>query len=258
MWIVGSISWVSSLVNDLELLARILDEGGKPMPLLNDGLSVWEIAFRWAGKDPDHLRIRLPLAVRDYFRLMMDAILRGRLDCDTLSLNKWKPEDGDDMQPHFIRYHLGKVEACIHGTKFDRDLMRWARVERWSFKSWCEGQGIALPEFWFPSGWNLDYKFRDEDDESGEVEDASSPAHLRPDQRRRIACQVIAEAIWKEKPDTTIAAMVGDGMIRRYGGAQYQAEEVVRRWLSEVAPAEVKAKRGRPAKKKGTQSDPPE
>ena len=77
------------------------------MPLLHDELSVWEIGFRWAGRDPDRVWLRFPLQVRDNFRMLMDAILNGHLDCATLSLRKWKPETDDkELQQFFIRYHL--------------------------------------------------------------------------------------------------------------------------------------------------------
>jgi hypothetical protein len=50
------------------------------MPLLNDELSLWEIAHRWNNIDPDKIHwFGLPLDVKDSFRLMMDAILNANL-----------------------------------------------------------------------------------------------------------------------------------------------------------------------------------
>lgn len=184
---------------------------------------------------------------------MLDAILQGQLQCDTLSLNKWSEDDDVEMKPLFIRHHLPKVEACIEGIRFDRTLLRWARIERWAFMDWCERQGIPLPEFWFPPGWNLDCRWPEEDQEgiaADQVSESVEPVPSeRPDQRRKIACQEIAKAIWKEHPKTTISAMATDPIVRKYGGGIYQAEDTVRRWLSAVAPIEVKEKRGRPRKK---------
>lgn len=219
------------------------------MAILTETLSVWEIGFRWAGMDPRRLRLGIPLPVRDNFRLMMDAILHGHLDCTTLSLSKWGPEDGEDMRPFFIRHHLTDVEACIAGVRPNRRLMRWAGVSRGSFQEWCERQGIPLPEFWFPPGWKLDYEWpSDEPEPDAPADPASGSPDLRPEQRRRIACQEIAKAIWKDAPETTIADMVRHAHVRQLGGGMYQADEVVRRWLSAVAPASVKEKRGRPRK----------
>lgn len=228
------------------------------MAILTETLSVWEIGFRWAGLDPRRLRLGIPLTVQDNLRLMMHAILHGHLDCMTLSLSKWAPGDGDEMRPFFVRHHLTEVEACIAGTRCSRKLMRWAAVDRGSFQEWCERQGIPLPAFWFPPGWKMDFEWPvDKCDAEGEPDPEEEPSRKleRPYQRRRIACQVIAEKLWKEHPNMTIADMMKDPVIRHYGGAIHQADGVVRRWLSAVAPAEVKAKRGRPRKNNGTDED---
>lgn len=223
------------------------------MALLSADLSVWEIAHRWADSDPRRFWFWIPLAVRDNVRLMLDAILHGRLQCDTLSLNKWSEEDGEEARPLFIRHHLPKIEACIEGIRVDRELLRWARVERWAFMDWCEGQGIPLPAFWFPPGWKIDFQWpetvEEEKPEDSDQTRTDSERQVRPDQRRCIACQEIAKALWKEHPETTITAMASDPLVRKYGGGMYQAEDTVRRWISAVAPPAVKEKRGRPRKK---------
>jgi hypothetical protein len=41
----------------------------------------------------------------------------------------------------------------------------------------------------------------------------------------------------------------------KYGGGQYYSEEVVRRWVKDVAPPEVSAKPGRPKKKMPTEDE---
>lgn len=131
------------------------------MTLLNDDLSVWEIGFRWAGRNPDSWWPGIPLAVGDNFRTLMDAILNGHLFCFTISLEK----RGDDLESpplFYIRDDLDAVYECINGVRFKRKLLKWARVERWAFMDWCEGHGIPLPEFWFPPGWKLGYQWREE------------------------------------------------------------------------------------------------
>lgn len=231
------------------------------MPLLADELPLWEIGLRWAGRDSTWRWLWLPLAVRDNFRTLMRAVLHGELTCDTLSLAKWQETDGDDLRPLFIRHHLPKVLACIEGSRYSRSLLRWAVINRWDFMTWCERQGVPLPEFWFPPAWKLTYEQPQDElvsDEAAADSDTSAPledVRYRPDQRRRIACQEIAVALWKDRPETTIADMVKDPLVRKLGGAMYHAEETVRRWLSAVAPAEVKAKRGRPLKKRGGEID---
>ena len=56
------------------------------MAILNDSLSVWTIAHRWGGYDPDTFRLFLPLSVKDNFRVLMGALLDGEMLCETLTL----------------------------------------------------------------------------------------------------------------------------------------------------------------------------
>lgn len=259
------------------------------MALLNDTLTVWEIGHRWAGKDPSWTSLLIPLAARDNFRNMFDAILCLHLTCSTISLEKRT----DDDDPHFsyIRDDLQAVHDIIEGVRFNRKLLKWARVERWAFKEWCEGHAIPLPDFWFPSGWGLEYTWpaprahalsptldaqavradtaspdgaseatSSDERVAGQTETLASKANqnnLRSDQRRRVACQEIAANLWKANPALTIAAMVQHDAVQNLGGAKYQVDEVVRRWVAEVAPADVKARRGRP-RKNPTEDAPPE
>lgn len=71
---------------------------------------------------------------------------------------------------------------------------------------------------------------------------------LRNDQEARITVQRVARAIWKDHPKRRIAEMVRDGEFRRLCDSVRFDHEVVSRWLSQVAPPEVKANVGRPRK----------
>ena len=231
------------------------------MSLVNDELSVWEIGFRWAGFDARSWRVRLPLLVCDNFRLLMDAILNCHLRCETLSAEKYQGNDKDETR-FYIRYWLEDVYACIEGRKFNRELLKWALIGRTEFADWCERRKIPLPEFWFPSGWAMEYDWRQESlidggqalssepEVEGESDDQGSSNKLRTVQRRTIAAQVVAGSLWAANPETTIADMVKSEIIQELCGAKYYGEEAVRRWLQKVAPPEVSAKKGRPPKKK--------
>lgn len=132
------------------------------MALLNDSLSVWVIGFRWAGRDPAGWWLRIPLPVRDNFRVLMDAILNAQLSCWNISLEKRPLDNGDAPPELYIRYHLDQINACIEGDKVDRRLLRFAQIERASFQAWCDRRAIPLPEFWFPPGWS-DYRWPGDD-----------------------------------------------------------------------------------------------
>lgn len=219
------------------------------MALLSSELSVWEISFRWAGYDPDRLWLRLPLQVRDSFRTLMDAILHGHLDCESLSLDKYYGDDREEAS-FYIRYWLDDVYACIWGKKFNRSLLKHASIDRQAFLEWCVGRGVPLPEFWFPPGWNVEYKWTDQ--EAAE-EDSDLTTGLKPSQKARIASQQIASVIWKDEPTRTIASVCKDELILKYGGGAHFVEDTVRSWVKSEAPPEVSQKRGRPSTK-----NPPE
>lgn len=272
------------------------------MPLLIDDLSVWDISFRLAGHDPRKLWFRIPLEVEDHFRNLMNAILKGELSCETITLEK-RHFEPDEYQ--FSVYHwLDDIYACIHGSHYNRKLLRWAGVERFDFKLWCERMNAPLPEFWFPPGWNLEYELpeghispghdyirRDwtskdweawhqeqnameaektdgasqpslsESEANQPAEPPSPPAEtspmeeaankMRPNQEARIACQQIAKVIWQNEPDRTIASVVKDELIQKYGGGSYYVDETVREWVKVVAPLHVRNRRGAPRKNRG-------
>jgi len=265
------------------------------MPLITEDLSVWNIGLRWAGHDPDRLWLRLPLEAKDYFRLLMEAILSGEIICNTLTLAKLPPDSKADPR-FYIRTYIDEVDDCIHGQHYDRKLLKWSTLDRMDFHQWCERRGITPPEFWFPSGWKLRYdeeqyghpglwvrhvepesecslvhfayeqpytdadRERDERNALSGTDSANNPtttensggmaseSTLRDCQRIRLACQQIAVAIWQEDSSRTIASVVKDELIQKYGGAGFYQDETVREWLKAVAPREVKSRRGRPRK----------
>lgn len=243
------------------------------MPLVVDQLQLWTICFKWVGLDPDRPWIRIPMPVRDYVSTLLEAILSGHLDCLTLASEKYAGDD-PEVAKCYVRYWLDDVYAGINGSHYSRKLLKWAVIERGAFQDWCERRTIPLPEFWFPPGWT-DYRWPEYDPrgtaargtasevavpEAAQVEAPTGPSgtppkELRDNQIARIASQQIARVIWKDQPDRTIAAMCKEDLVLKYGGAQYYAEEVVRRWIKEVAPSEVSAKRGRPKKKTPTEDE---
>lgn len=171
------------------------------MGLLNEELSVWEIAHRWAGYDPATVRVRLPLPVRDNCRILIDAIFNAEINSLTLRVEKWNPADGEEMRKFDIRYYLEEVHDCIDGKKFSRRMLRQASISRHEMKQWCNLHSIPLPEFWFPSGWGYayDWKALDNDLEASVTQEATrgDAQAIRPSTAAKVACQQIALAIWK-------------------------------------------------------------
>lgn len=247
------------------------------MALVTDNLSVWQIGFRWAGQDPDRVWLRIPLLVKDNFRLLMEAILSGEILCETLTLAKL-PRDSKADPAFYIRTYVDDIYDCIHGRSYNRKLLKWATLDRMEFREWCHRRGIPLPEFWFPPGWKDEFEMPEmgttalraehvEPDSEGGVrihygtpdmtatdENIKHPENIkiqRHSQKARLACQQIAREIWKDDISRTIISVVKDELIQKYGGAKHYEDETVRGWVKEVAPKEVSSRRGRPPKNGG-------
>ena len=245
------------------------------MALDSEELSVWEIGFRWSGFDPDRIWLQIPLLARDNFRVLMNAILSGEIICTTLCLDKRPPDSKADPR-FYIRHYIDDVYACIHGTGFNRKLLKWASLERPSFLEWCQCRGITPPEFWFPPGWKMEFEHplgihpgmvvqHEEPSEEGGTHfsyhwpapgegeavtelEKPEPSILRQSQVARVVCQQIARAMWQKDPQRRIADVIRDDLIQEYGGAKFYAEETVRTWINSAAPPEVRERRGRPRK----------
>lgn len=217
------------------------------MPLLNDALTLWEIAFRTNNLNPDNptYQFYLPLEVKDSFRLLVDNILNANL-VSSLSLDKWHPKS-DSPKEFYIRTHIDDIYKCIGNISYKRKLLKFIFIERYDFEKWSRSQNIPLPEFWFPIGWltHPDEASFDSDNTS----DDEKSKKLRTNQRSKITCQEIAIQVWKDSPEMTISSMIDHADIKLYGQSDRYTKEVVRKWLSEIAPEHVKNRRGRPPKK---------
>lgn len=184
------------------------------------------------------------MEVENNFRNLIGAILAAEIDCESISLEK--RDYALDETQQSIYYWIDDIYACIWGKRFNKELLNWASIGRFSFKLWCERMNAPLPEFWFPAGWNLNYQLPEneiypghwhvrknwseeqfaeyaqtiENNESKpETSEAPSEAKMRPNQEARIACQHIAKKIWKDNPTRTISSVIKDPLVQEYGGA---------------------------------------
>jgi len=225
------------------------------MPILNDELTLWEIAFRWNNLNPDNFKYKfnLPLEVKDSLRLMVNDILNANL-ASSLIMHKWH-EGSNSSKEFFIRSHINDIYACIGNVYFDKKFFKFVTIRRFNFMEWCKSLNAPLPEFWFPQGWNIITKdhyllSEDPDQDFDNSLDTNSDDNnkLKANQRTKIACQEISVNLWKEHPEMTISDMLKHDTIRNLGGSIRYTDGVVRKWLSNVAPEHVKNRRGRPRK----------
>lgn len=253
------------------------------MPLISDSLSVWEIAHRWAGYDPDEFRLKLPLLVKDYFKLLVNEVLQGHLFCETLIHAKRPPDSNADAQ-YYIRHHQEDLLMCVWGKRYKRKLLKWAIITRHDFEEWCGRFSITPPEFWFPTGWNREFDWPEsgpralwayhiEPDEPGgvgygfdplgsgtsevqqDVTSVQSIEILKHNQQSKLVAQRIAAILWKEFPDRNISEMARDETLLKYADATRYTEGAIVGWLREVAPVNIRGKRGRPRNKPATDAD---
>jgi hypothetical protein len=244
------------------------------MPILIDELSVWDISFRWAGYDPRKFYFRIPLAVEDHARNLINAIHKAEISCMTISLEK---RDYSKEEEKFSFYYwVDDFFSTTSGAFVNRRLLKWALISRYDLMQWCKRMNAPLPEFWFPQGWSLEYQLSEGEikpghgyrirdwlpeqieayleefggDESQEENSSISQANLRRNQKVRIACMQTAEIIWKKDPTRTIASVIKDEIIQIYCGASHYDDETVRGWINSLAPDAIRNHRGRPKKKK--------
>ena len=222
------------------------------MPLTNDTLTLWELGHRMVGEHPDRWRpLGVSLSVRDNFRLLLNEILSAHLE-STLIMTKWHSglQSSPDMH---IRHHLETINDCIHRGNCQKNFLKSVGVERWEFRQWCQQTGYPLPDFWYAfdyqrppeeEGWEDDMT----DESVEDLEDVlpEQSKRLRVQAKRRITCQQIATKLWEEHPGMTISAMSDHESIMEIAGNY--TKKTRQKWLRDVAPKNVREKRGRPRK----------
>jgi hypothetical protein len=245
------------------------------MPLLVEDLSVWNIAHRWAGYDPDTCRLRHPLLVKDYFKLLISAVLNGELFCETLILAK-RPSKSKADPKYYLRTHLDDIYACLAGDRYSRKMLEHAYITRFDFREWCENLSIPPPDFWFPDGWNDSFYMPEggtrafwaqhlepkedggfsirfdipKEKLAGEADGADSLEEgnisLRANQKAKQRAQQFAIKDWKQSPDKTIAQIIRSEEFLCLPDVSHYGESAHRKWVSRVAPINIKGKKGRP------------
>ena len=205
-------------------------------------LSIWEIACRSNGFDPRTTQIEgMPLSIRDAIKSLTRAahydenmpLLTYNGIENHRAINERTGKSYDQETIH------SKISDSYVKELFDKDFLDTVYFENESFANWCLKQNIPLPEFWFPNGWHLD--------ESIKVDSTKPEINFRPNQIDKLVCQAISRTLWDIYPVMTISAMCQHDAIQIYGnGKQYIGEHTLRGWISEVAPENIKGKKGRP------------
>ena len=205
-------------------------------------LSIWEIAHRWEGCDPDELgrvTIMSKLGVR----------LRQLIWTASHAIHCYDVH-GEQLPMEYLWFGFPKtslakkLDIAFHDPGAHRDFLRTVFINQNELKKVLLGCN-DLPEFWFED-WELANVHRPSRLASKHDPDALP---RRPDQQDRLTCQQIARRLWSENPTMTIADMTRNPEILVQGnGKAYKGKNTLRNWLKEVAPPAVRNRRGRPKK----------
>ncbi|MGH8403837.1 MAG: hypothetical protein ACRESO_10630, partial [Gammaproteobacteria bacterium] len=215
-------------------------------------LSVWEIAHRWHGVDPNTTDPNnLPLRVQDTLRTLSLALLTQEIPAsDPSGLDFGLRSDGPRydhwlahaspmerargyeavIADHTREHHeaVAGLEVCTEQRRYDRAKLDSVFISMMGIQRFCEQEYVPLPEFWFPGG------------------EVKSDPPLRAEQLDKAACQGIARTLWDSDPTLTIQALSTHPAIQRHGNGAHYKEKTLRKWLSEVDPRSLEAKTGRP------------
>jgi hypothetical protein len=69
---------------------------------------------------------------------------------------------------------------------------------------------------------------------------------LRPNQRHRLQCRLVAEEIWKDNPDITIADMAQLDEINEVFEGKVYADKTIRIWINDLCPNRRPGRRPKP------------
>jgi len=85
-------------------------------------------------------------------------------------------------------------------------------------------------------------------DKTNTYDSLSKPQPIKNSVTDKIRCQAIAQCLWDDNPKRTIASIITDKKIQKFGnGAQYE-EKTLRGWVRSVDPRPPSEKTGRPKK----------
>lgn len=113
-------------------------------------------------------------------------------------------------------------------------------VKREDLKAWALSRG-QKPKFLFP-------EMRVLNEPPAILTPTEKVTPLRQSQLDKARCQAIAQVLWEENPTRTIADMIRDKRILKFGNGNQYADETLHGWLKDVDPRPPEAKVGRPVK----------
>ena len=211
-------------------------------------LSIWEIAHRWHGIDPEGDETKTVLSeVRETLRQLLLAI--------NLYLN---PYDGNDQEiPVEELWFTGirktkfskQLEQCMNQRTYEKSFLNSVFIRKSELPKWCAGGGIPLPAFWFQT---------EEVDEVAEaVEVPETPKNETkphpPGKRAKAKAQweevrSFARAFWQQDPSVSIEDMARKLLKLPNLKIPSRQPDTIKRHITDLAPKGIRGKPGRKPK----------
>ena len=200
-----------------------------------DYLSIWEIAHRWAGFDPEATdQENLPEQVRYLIHKLIEGYLSN--DLKLRRPNGYRvPREDQYFLIWNINTWLNQLWKCLNENVFDKKKLSNYFVRRSELLNMCEKEAVEPPDFWTK--------------QRPETTSVKPSINNRPKEEEtdRFLCQAIARTYWDIDPNIHPAHMAKARAILLYAnGKQYKDSDTIKKWIAEVDPQKDQRKIGRP------------
>lgn len=191
-----------------------------------DYLSIWEVAHRWAGFDPESSDpTNLPEDVRYYIHKMIEGYLSEELKLR--SSNGYRvPRDPNQIFIFFLlNPFFNYMWSCLNEDNFDKAKLSNLYVRRREVLSICKAEELDPPVFWVKQ-------------RQPEITTKANVTNRpKEEETDRLLCQAIAATLWSLDPNIHPAHMARSKVVQRYGqGRSYKDLNTVKRWIAELDP----------------------
>jgi hypothetical protein len=185
-------------------------------------IDIWDLFLKsWRKKHHD-----LPESIA-----YLNYLPRYSIDPNTRELEEFDLNDKFEQLKHEKQKKKSAkltTEDYREMNKIVRNTARFIKLSELK-KYFSDVIGIPLPSALFSTNSYADLN----------IGNISTAKNLRPSQKAKLECRDIAESIWKDNPDITIADMIrDDGIVqasKKKNGALY-TEKTVRDWIKDLCP----------------------
>lgn len=216
--------------------------------ILNEYLSIWEIAHRWKNTDPNKTDPQsLPFTIQDMLRHLCQLILSGKIGTYDQLFIYSENENTTPKSTVFSSPIHAAIEAAASSRKYNIDVLDNTLINRFELFHSSIMDNLDFPDFWHDDEL-VDFFGGVPTDQPLSALTKSEKINLsRTSHFDKSVCHAVAKTLWDIDPTINIAQMTRHPSIQKHaGGKNYKGKHTLRNWLKEVAPEHLKNKNGRP------------